>query len=464
MDVLASASFVLQNEALTQNRLTNDVNALATGLRVRSAVDDPSGYTIAQTLSTKVLGLQAAVTNTQTANNLLNVADGALSSIQSVLQRIRSLVVEANSDINSESDLENIQAEINQMLLEINKISSETNFNGLKLFTGQFQTPGTTSGAGVLGNFTPETPNSPNVATGQIGSNTLASGGAFVTIGNITVGSFVPAFTVFSVISASNNMIDPDTQTDIGPGVLIEEQVYSTSGGFGPTPLFVDYSALPQNTNTGFVPINAPYGYPSTNSGAQLFNADFGALTAADVGAQFAVLTNNPVAQPTGGHALAVNDGGDEGTTVSVSLPEINTTILQISDISVLDPGITGVINTGPGNYQWQVQGQSSSNNMPASYAEIRVDAALEQITSTRAAIGSQTVSTLTDVDDNDTAIVALQSSVSNIRDADVGATATDFTKQQILVSVGNSVLAQLQIQSKQVSALLLNSFNAPFG
>jgi flagellin len=110
------------------------------------------------------------------------------------------------------------------------------------------------------------------------------------------------------------------------------------------------------------------------------------------------------------------------------------------------------------------VQGQSSSNNMPASYAEIRVDAALEQISSIRAAIGSQTVSTLTDVDDNDTAIVALQSSESNIRDADVGAVATDFTKQQILVSVGNSVLAQLQIQAKQVSALLLNSFNAPFG
>jgi flagellin len=463
MDVLASASFVLQNEALTQNRLTSDVNALATGLRVRSAVDDPSGYTISQTIQTKVSGLQAAVTNVQTANNLLNVADGALNSIQLILQRVRSLTVEANSDINSQSDLENIQAEINQMLLEINKISSETNFNGLKLFTGQFQTEHGL-GANILGNITYETPPSPNAATGEVGSNTLASGGNFVTVDPISNGFFVPAFTVFSIISASNNMIDPDSQTDIGPGVLVEEQVYSTANGFGPTPEFVDYSALPTNTSILGVPLRAPYNFNPTASGQQLFSADFGNLTAADVGAQVAVLTEEPVSQPTGGHALTVNDGGDEGTTVSVSLPEINTAILDISDISVLQPDVTGIVPVGGGNYQWQIQGQSSSNNMAASYAEIKVDAAIENITSTRAAIGAQMDATLTNVSDDDTAIVQYQATVSNITDANIGATTTDFTKQQILVSVSSSVLAQVQIDAKQVSALLLNSFNAPFG
>src|SRR5579863_261303 len=136
MDVLASASFVLQNEALTQNRLATDVNALASGLRVRSASDDPSGYAIAQTLNTKVSGLQQSVTNVQTGSNLLNVADGALSSIEQILSRVHSLVVESNSDINSQDDLANIQTEIDQLLKEVNTISSETNFNGLVLFNG----------------------------------------------------------------------------------------------------------------------------------------------------------------------------------------------------------------------------------------------------------------------------------------------------------------------------------------
>src|ERR1700757_2581068 len=103
MDVLGSASFILQNEALTQNRLATDVYALASGLRVRSAADDPSGYTIHESLDTKIAGLQQSVTNVQTGSNLLQVAENALGNITGVLQRIRSLIVEANSDINSSS-------------------------------------------------------------------------------------------------------------------------------------------------------------------------------------------------------------------------------------------------------------------------------------------------------------------------------------------------------------------------
>jgi flagellin len=461
MDVLASASFVLQNEALTQNRLATDVNALATGLRVRSAADDPSGYTIANTIQTKAAGLQQSVTNVQTANNLLNVADGALSNIELILQRVRSLTVEANSDINSESDLQNIQAEINQMLLEINKISSEVNFNGLTLFNGQFQQPGAPNSAQVLGLYEYVTPPYPNAATNQTGTNNLASGGQFVTVGNITIGSFVPAFTVFSIVSASNNMVDPDSGVNIGPGVLIQETSYSTSGGFGPTPLFVDYSAIPDNTPIPGAPINAPYGLPPTFSGALLFTANFGSLNASDVGAQVAIITQLPTQQPTNGHALAVNDGGQEGLTISVSLPEINTNTLNISNISVLQPDVTRVVDSG-GFGSWQVSGQSNSNNMPASYAEIQVDAAIEQVNAIRAQVGAQVVATQIDANNNNTTIVAEQASVSNIRDADIGATVTDFTKQQILVSVGNSVLAQLHLSSTQVTALLLNSFAGP--
>ena len=69
-----------------------------------------------------------------------------------------------------------------------------------------------------------------------------------------------------------------------------------------------------------------------------------------------------------------------------------------------------------------------------------------------------------TQIDDNNdsTAIVQYQATVSNIRDADIGATVTDYTQQQIIVSVGDSVLAQLQVDSTRLTALLLNSFNGP--
>ena len=201
-------SFCRTEAVLTQNRLATDVNARWPRAYVfRSLLQEliPSGYTIAQTISTKVAGLQQSVTNVQTATNLLNVADGALNSIELILQRIRSLAVEANSDINSaRADLQNIQAEISQMLLEINKISSETNFNGLTLFNGQFD-----DGAGAAVH-TPTVqivaPPFVNPATNQTGTNTLVNGNGAGQLGTWLVpqqtntsGYFVPALVVLSI-------------------------------------------------------------------------------------------------------------------------------------------------------------------------------------------------------------------------------------------------------------------------
>jgi flagellin len=477
MDVLGSAGPVLQNQALTQDRLLNDVNALATGLRVRSASDDPSGYAIAQTIQTKVAGLQQSVTNVQTANNLLNVADGALNSIELILQRIRSLVVESNSDVNSQGDLQNIQAEINQLLLEINKISANTNFNGLSLFTGQFQTS-TGAQSKFLQVFL-ENPPYPNVATDQPGSNELANGNAPGVPGQFVdfplpngllaatgpgTGEYVPAFTVLSIVSASNNMIDPDSGTSVGPGVLIEQETYSIAGGlFGPTPLFIDYSALPDAGING-IPVNiqAPSGHPNQFSTLNLLNIAFGGpngtFSAADVGAQVAILTQNPAQAATGGQALTINDGGDEGQTVSIDLPAINTSVLNISGIDVTDQALTTV--QAGGTQQIQMSGIASSNNMNASYSEIVLDQALETIGNLRAQVGAQTVALQNDAQNDNVTIVNETAAVSNIRDADIGATTTDFAKQQILSSVGNSVLAQINVSAQQLTALLLNSFS----
>jgi flagellin len=453
MDVLASASFVLQNEALTQNRLLTDVNALATGLRVSSAVDDPSGYTIAETIDTKVSGLQQSVTNVQTANNMLSVADGALSSMELILQRIRSLTVEANSDINSQSDLENIQTEINQMLLEVNKISQETNFNGLTLFNGQFDngssriTPqfiGAQAGAtyGVISVPSPILTPTGSIPTSTVVNETGVSGpGPLITLQNngvSTPGAFTPAFMVFQV-----------TSSDIPNSVTLNYYAYSQAPSFGNAPLEAGSVQVQTNTGQGIFTLTTP----ASGAAPLLLNFNLANLTTADIGATAAFMSIGQPA-PATGHSLNVNDGGDEGQTVSVNLPQINTLLLNISDISVVDPQVVDGNNVG--------QGLSGSNVIAASDAEIRTDAALEQINALRSQVGSESVATQQDAGDDDTAIENLTATVSNIRDANIGATATDFTKQQILQSVSTSVLAQLQVNTRSLTALLLNSFSGP--
>jgi flagellin len=58
------------------------------------------------------------------------------------------------------------------------------------------------------------------------------------------------------------------------------------------------------------------------------------------------------------------------------------------------------------------------------------------------------------DQDNDNTAATNLQASESNIRDLNVGAATTEFTKLQVLVQVGTSVLAQSNANAQSVLTL----------
>ena len=71
---------------------------LATGKRINTASDDPSGYSISNTLARKARGLGVALAGVQTVENLLGVAEGGLGNIKDILLTMRELVVQGASD------------------------------------------------------------------------------------------------------------------------------------------------------------------------------------------------------------------------------------------------------------------------------------------------------------------------------------------------------------------------------
>ena len=120
----------------TQSALRTETQRLASGLRINTAADDPSGLAIAESLASKVAGLDQGVHEIQNAGNALNVAEGAMASISDILQRMRALVVQARSDLQSTADRNDMQAELSQLRLEIDKIAQNTTFNGRALLDG----------------------------------------------------------------------------------------------------------------------------------------------------------------------------------------------------------------------------------------------------------------------------------------------------------------------------------------
>ncbi len=124
----------------TQNNLTKSQAALGTaierlssGLRINSAKDDAAGQAIANRFTSNINGLTVAARNANDGISLSQTAEGALSEINNNLQRIRDLTVQAQNSSNSASDIDSIQAEVNQRMEEVNRVTTQTDFNGIKV-------------------------------------------------------------------------------------------------------------------------------------------------------------------------------------------------------------------------------------------------------------------------------------------------------------------------------------------
>ena len=98
---------------------------------------------------------------------------------------------------------------------------------------------------------------------------------------------------------------------------------------------------------------------------------------------------------------------------------------------------------------------------MAASYSQILVKNALTTITTNEAQIGAQIIAMGDDESGDNMTANNLAASASNIADLNVGQATTDYTREQILTSVGTEVLSQIQSNGKIMTALLIQALIA---
>ena len=407
------ANQVQYNLNKNQSALQNVVTQLSSGLRINSAQDDPSGNAIATNLQTQVDAFQQASQNVQDANNAAQVAEGALSTESDILQRIRSLAVEASSNVNSSSDTANLQAEISQLLLEVNRISQNTNFNGQPLLDG------THSG------FQPYVNASYNITSNSV----LAQAGVTSGSGNLVAG--VTEITSTGGGGPTSGATVFDTTNSGAVDGTIELQVINTSS----TTVAVQVSFFSSNTAAGVVTeVINPSAGANTLVSVDGLNITLGNISVADAGTTAYIKVGQAVAatsSPAG--PLTIQSGADEGDTVQISLQATNAQTLRISNINVANT-IAGVLASEDAIGQ--------------------VDYALNTLLSQEAQLGSVIVRLNEDANNDNVASVNLQASESAIRDLNVGQATTEFTKLQVLVQVGTSVLAQSNANAQSVLGL----------
>lgn len=126
-----------RNLTKTQDRMTQNVGRLSSGLRINRAGDDAAGLAIASRLSSHVRGLSQAQRNANDAVSMIQTAEGGLGEMNSMLSRMRELAVQAaNGGTLGTAERGSLNDEYQALMTEINRISDVTEYNGAKLLDG----------------------------------------------------------------------------------------------------------------------------------------------------------------------------------------------------------------------------------------------------------------------------------------------------------------------------------------
>lgn len=111
---------------------------LSSGMRINRAGDDASGLAVSEKMRTQVAGLRQAERNSEDGMSMIQVTEGYLQNLANIIQRIRVLGVQSSNGIYSDEDRQLIQVEVSALIDEVDRISSQAEFNRMKLLQGQF--------------------------------------------------------------------------------------------------------------------------------------------------------------------------------------------------------------------------------------------------------------------------------------------------------------------------------------
>ncbi|MBC01814.1 MAG: flagellin [Phycisphaerae bacterium] len=145
------ASLIAQRTLGSQNMgLNKSLQRLSTGLAINRGADDPAGLIASENLRSEKAAINAAITNAERAEQVVNVAEGGLQEVSNLLVELQSLVSStANEAGVSDEEKDANQLQIDSILQTIDRIANATEFQGEKLLNGNFdyQTSGGNLGA-----------------------------------------------------------------------------------------------------------------------------------------------------------------------------------------------------------------------------------------------------------------------------------------------------------------------------
>ena len=472
------ASIVARNNLSTsQMSLQTAMQRLSSGLRINSAADDAAGYAISQRMTSQIGGLDQAARNANDGISLAQTAQGALSQITQNLQTVRNLAVQAANGTNSASDRAALNNQASQLIAENNRIAASANFNGVNLLDGSFAGQTFQVGANGTSNdqITISSISSALSSALGVGSNsaysTTSTQANAVTTAALTAGELT--INGYQVGASTSDGVSNTDAT--GSGIAKAAAINAITGETGVTATVGSTSvtgtaAVNSATTAGGITIN---GVSIAGVAAGTSAVDQGAAFAAAINAVSSQTGVTAAADTAGKLTLTAADGrnitvggtqvADAGLTAGTTTSKITLSSTSSAGITLADGGGAGTaaiggsvgltaatVTVGAG-----VSSIDLTTASGASSALATIDAALQSVNTSAAALGAYQNRFQSAVSSLQTYSQNLQTSRSRIQDTDFAAETANMTRAQVLQQAGTAILAQANSAPNGILALL---------
>ena len=154
----------------SNNRIEQTLQRLATGMRINSPADDPTGLVLSSNLNSEIRTLAQAMQNAQDGINLLHTGIDSLQTMESTLLKLKELTEKAANGTYSASERQEMQKQANELLKSLYTTKNSTSFGQINIFgskLGSVTAPSTPSVASYVNYaaFMYNTPSSVGSAT-----------------------------------------------------------------------------------------------------------------------------------------------------------------------------------------------------------------------------------------------------------------------------------------------------------
>ncbi len=461
---------------------------LATGLRINTASDDPTGLVVSERLRSVTRGLSQAVSNSERAVAVIATTEGHLAELADLLLTIKGLIGESTNEAGiTRKEIEANQLQIDSALDSITRIANTASFAGLQLLDGslEYQLSGlATSALAAATVYAAQFGNNSSVpvrvevfASAQTASlflsgNTPGAPGALlssVTIeiaGNLGVQSFtfLSGTSLAAVVDGVNllrdatgvsaSLVDPMDQTS---GVTFNSVEFGSDA-------FVSVRRI--GLGGDFFSVHTAQGGPEVSRDE---GQDVGAVVNGTIaaGRGLGVVLNTPSLNLdltlTAEYAQTLDSARSFDITGggATFLPGHTITAAQKIGFGIPSVAASRIGGTMIGGVRYYLDslkaGQANSiSDGQAVLASRIADIAINELALLRGRLGSlERDSIQSTMDSLEVGLENVTASESRIRDADFAAETAALTRAQILVQAGTSVLATANVQSQNVLMLL---------